>query len=151
MYQAVCHRLQLETDLRQAIQRQELALHYQPIVELATGNFVGVEALIRWHHPTQGLIPPDRFIPIAEETGFILKLGHWALKEACNHLRQWQNQSIVTPSFSVSVNVSACQFAQVDFVEQLDEIFSGDSARSSVLKARNHRDSDHAKYSRSYR
>lgn len=134
MYQAVCHRLQLETDLRQAIHRQELALHYQPIVELATDNIVGVEALIRWYHPTQGLIPPDRFIPIAEDTGFILKLGHWALREACNHLRQWQDQGIVTPSFSVSVNVSACQFAQPDFVKQLDEILAETQLAPQCLK-----------------
>ncbi|MBW4517487.1 MAG: EAL domain-containing protein [Timaviella obliquedivisa GSE-PSE-MK23-08B] len=134
MYQAVCHRLQIETDLRQAIQRQELALYYQPIVELATGNIVGVEALIRWHHPIQGLIPPDRFIPIAEETGFILKLGHWALREACGHLRYWQDQCIVASSFSVSVNVSACQFAQPDFVKQLDEILAETQLAPQCLK-----------------
>ncbi len=134
MYQAVCHRLQLETDLRQSIERRELALYYQPIIELATGNVVGVEALTRWHHPVQGFIPPDRFIPIAEETGFILKLGHWALKEACSHLRQWQNQRIVNPSFSVSVNVSACQFAQPDFVKQLDEILAETQLAPQCLK-----------------
>ena len=134
LHQTVCHRLQIEMDLRQAIQRQELALHYQPIVELATGNIVGVEALIRWHHPTQGLIPPDRFIPIAEETGFILKLGNWALREACRHLRQWQKQHIVTSSFSVSVNVSAHQFAQPDFVKQIDEILAETQIDPQCLK-----------------
>ena len=134
MYQAACHRLQLETDLRQSIQREELALYYQPIVELETGNVVGMEALIRWHHPTQGLIPPDRFIPIAEETGFILKLGQWALREACKHLRHWQNQGIVTSAFSVSVNVSACQFSQPDFVKQLDEILAETQLAPQCLK-----------------
>jgi len=134
LYQTVCRRLQLEMDLRQAIQRQELALHYQPIVELTTGNIVGVEALIRWHHLTQGLIPPDRFIPIAEETGFILKLGNWALREACRHLRQWQKQHIVTSSFSVSVNVSAHQFAQPDFVKQIDEILAETQIDPQCLK-----------------
>lgn len=134
MYQAACHRLQIETDLRQSIQRGEMALYYQPIVELETGNVVGMEALIRWHHPTQGLIPPDRFIPIAEETGFILKLGQWALREACKHLRHWQNQGIVTSAFSVSVNVSACQFSQPDFVKQLDEILAETQLAPQCLK-----------------
>jgi len=134
MYQAVCYRLQLETDLRQSIQRKELALYYQPIVELETGTIVGVEALIRWHHPAQGMIPPDRFIAIAEETGFILKLGHWALKEACTYLRHWQDQGVVSSSFSVSVNVSACQFAQPDFVKQLDEILAETQIAPQCLK-----------------
>jgi len=134
MYQAACNRLQLETDLRQSIRRKELALYYQPIVELATGNIVGAEALIRWHHPTQGLIPPDRFIPIAEETGFILKLGHWVLREACHSLRHWQQQQVVTSSFSISVNVSACQFAQLDFVKQLDEILAETQLDPQCLK-----------------
>jgi len=134
LYQTVCHRLQLETDLRQAIQRQELALHYQPIVELETGKIVGAEALLRWNHPTQGFIPPDRFIPIAEETGFILKLGDWALREACHHLHHWQKQHIVTSSFSVSVNVSACQFAQPDFVKQIDEILAETQIDPQCLK-----------------
>lgn len=134
MYQAVSYRLQLETDLRQSIQRKELALYYQPIVELETGTIVGVEALIRWHHPAQGLIPPDRFIAIAEETGFILKLGHWALQEACTHLRHWQDQGVVSSSFSVSVNVSACQFAQPDFVKQLDEILAETQIAPQCLK-----------------
>jgi len=134
MYQAVCYRLQLETDLRQSIQRKELALYYQPIVELETGTIVGVEALIRWHHPAQGLIPPDRFIAIAEETGFILKLGHWALQEACTHLRHWQDQGVVSSSFSVSVNVSACQFAQPDFVKQLDVILAETQIAPQCLK-----------------
>ncbi|MCY7275880.1 MAG: EAL domain-containing protein, partial [Phormidesmis sp. CAN_BIN44] len=122
MYQTVCHQLQLETDLRKAIQHNEFVLHYQPIVELDTGKIVGAEALIRWHHPTQGLISPDQFIPIAEETGFILKLGRWALKEACYQLCYWQKQQVVNASFFVSVNVSAYQFAQPDFVKQIDEI-----------------------------
>jgi len=122
MYQTVCHRLQLETDLRKAIQHNEFVLHYQPIVELDTSKIVGAEALIRWHHPTQGLISPDQFIPIAEETGFILKLGRWALKEACYQLCYWQKQQVVNASFFVSVNVSAYQFAQPDFGKQIDEI-----------------------------
>lgn len=134
MYQTVCHRLQIETDLRKAIQHKELALHYQPIVELETGNVVGTEALLRWHHPTQGLIPPDQFIPIAEETGFILKLGCWVLREACYQLHHWQKQSIVDKSFCISVNVSAYQFAQPDFVKQIDEILAETQLSPQCLK-----------------
>lgn len=134
MYQTVCHRLQLETDLRKAIQHDEFVLHYQPIVELETETIVGVEALIRWHHPTRGLIAPDQFIPIAEETGFILKLGRWALKEACHQLCYWQRQQIVNSSFSISVNVSAYQFAQPDFIKQIDEILEETQLDPQCLK-----------------
>ena len=134
MYQTVCYRLQLETDLRKAIQHQEFVLHYQPIVELETGTIVGAEALIRWHHPTQGLISPDQFIPIAEETGFILKLGCWALREACHQLSRWQKQHTVNSSFCVSVNVSAYQFAQPDFVKQIDEILAETQLDPHCLK-----------------
>ncbi len=134
MYQTVCHRLQLETDLRKAIQHNEFVLHYQPIVELETETIVGVEALIRWHHPTEGLIAPDQFVPIAEETGFILKLGRWALKEACHQLCYWQRQQIVNSSFSVSVNVSAYQFAQPDFIKQIDEVLAETQLDPQCLK-----------------
>ena len=134
MYQTVCHRLQLETDLRKAIQHNEFVLHYQPIVELETETIVGVEALIRWHHPTKGLISPDQFVPIAEETGFILKLGRWALKEACHQLCYWQRQQIVNSSFSISVNVSAYQFAQPDFIKQIDEILEETQLDPQCLK-----------------
>lgn len=134
MYQTVCHQLQLETDLRHAIQRQEFVLHYQPIVELATGTVVGVEALIRWQHSTQGFIPPDQFIPIAEETGFILKLGEWVLQEACQQLYYWHKQQVVSESFSVSVNVSACQFAQSGFVQQIDRILAETQVAPECLK-----------------
>ena len=134
MYQTVCHRLQLETDLRKAIRHKEFALHYQPIIELETRTIVGAEALIRWHHPTQGLVSPEKFIPIAEETGFILKLGRWALREACYQLRNWQKQHIVDSSFCISVNVSAYQFAQSDFVKQIDEILAETQLDPQCLK-----------------
>jgi len=134
MYESVCYRLQLETDLRKAIQHNEFILHYQPIVELATGKIVGVEALIRWQHPTQGFISPDQFIPLAEETGFILKLGDWVLREACYQLHNWQNHHWVDPSFSMCVNVSAYQFAQPNFVKQIDEILVETQINPQCLK-----------------
>lgn len=122
MHQALYQRLQIETDLRKAVQQQDLTLHYQPIVNLTAGEVVGAEALTRWQHPVQGAISPLVFIPIAEETGLILKLGSWALKEACRQLRQWRLEGTVSPSFFVSVNVSAYQFAQPDLVQQIDDV-----------------------------
>ncbi len=103
---------QLELDFRRAIDRQEFRVHYQPIVLLATGKVVGFEALVRWEHPTRGLIFPTEFIPIAEETGFILPLGQWVLQVACNQMRQWQRQFSLSPLLTISVNLSAKQFTQ---------------------------------------
>ena len=134
MHQVAYQNLQLETDLRKALQQQEFVLHYQPIVELATGIVVGAEALIRWCHPTQGVIPPAQFIPVAEETGFILQLSDWVLREACCQLRLWQSLRVVKPSFSVSVNISACQFAQPNFIQQIDDILAATQLSPECLK-----------------
>lgn len=134
IHQQVCHRLQLETDLRKAILNEEFLLHYQPIVELVTEKVIGVEALLRWYHPQTGLIPPDQFIPIAEETGLILKLGHWVLEAACQQLQSWQQQKLVSSSFSISVNVSAYQFAQVNYLQQIDEVLAKTQLNPQCLK-----------------
>jgi diguanylate cyclase (GGDEF)-like protein len=101
-------RLTLDRDLRMAIERGELELHYQPKLELATGAIRGAEALVRWRHPVHGLIAPDRFIPLAEESGFIDQLGHWTLREACRQMRRWHDAGLSLAS--VSVNVSPRQF-----------------------------------------
>lgn len=119
MYQEVYQRLQFEAAMVGAIDRQEFILNYQPIVELVSEQIIGVEGLVRWHHPTEGLIPPDQFIPISEETGFIVKLGLWVFRTACQQLYLWRSQGIVTPGFFISINVSACQFSQPDFVDQI--------------------------------
>jgi len=108
-------RLRLENDLRRAIDRKELRLLYQPKVDIATGNIVGAEALMRWEHSEHGMIGPDRFIPIAEETGLITKLGEWALRTACQQNCAWQNADL--PPISIAVNVSARQFLSEGFVE----------------------------------
>jgi len=100
-------RLSLENDLRRALERGELALHYQPVVDLPTGRVVAAEALARWHHPTRGDVPPERFIAIAEETGLIEPLGEWALAAACAQAREWQRPG--QPPLVIAVNVSAGQ------------------------------------------
>jgi diguanylate cyclase (GGDEF)-like protein len=101
-------RLELETALRHALQRNELRLHYQPKIEARTRRITGIECLLRWQHPTIGLIPPDQLIPLAEETGLIVPIGKWALRAACLQAREWAGQGI--PSPRIAVNLSARQF-----------------------------------------
>ena len=103
-------RLTLENHLHHAIERGELAMYYQPKVELRTGSIVGMEALMRWHHPRFGLIPPSDFIPLAEENGLIVPLGEWALEQACAQTKTWLDAG--HPPLTVAVNVSARQFQQ---------------------------------------
>jgi diguanylate cyclase (GGDEF)-like protein/excisionase family DNA binding protein len=116
-------RLDFENDLRHAIERDELVLHYQPLVDLATDQVVGLEALVRWQHPSRGLVPPVAFIPLAEETGLILPIGRWALETACRQAQAWQ---IAFPAVRpvMSVNLSARQFAQADLGEQIKAILA---------------------------
>jgi diguanylate cyclase (GGDEF)-like protein len=134
MYQKAYQRLQIETELRKAIQERAFILYYQPIIDLITGNVIGAEALIRWQNPHQGWISPADFIPIAEETGLILKLGHWTLQQACHQLHLWQQNNIVDSSFSISVNLSAYQFAQSNLLQQIDEILAETQISPECLK-----------------
>ncbi len=112
-------RLELENDLRRAVERDELRLHYQPLVDLATNRIVGLEALVRWQHPTRGLIQPLSFIPLAEETGLILPIGTWVLETACRDARTWSLATRAERPILMSVNLSARQFSQPDLVEQV--------------------------------
>ena len=107
MYTA--ERLQLEVDLRRAVSQSQLALHYQPQVAIGTGDITGREALLRWRHPTAGLLTPDRFISLAEESGQIAHIGEWVLNEACRQARAWE---LGGRPLRVAVNVSAIQFRQ---------------------------------------
>jgi len=116
MHAQTVDRATLEHDLRRAIERSELRLHYQPIVALATGRVVGMEALLRWHHPVRGLVPPLSFIPLAEETGLILPIGRWVLETACRQVREWHRRYAAARDVVVSVNLSARQFAMADLV-----------------------------------
>ncbi len=128
MHEAALERLALETDLHRAVQQQEFLLYYQPIVCLETGYITGFEALLRWQHPQRGLLQPGTFISIAEETGLINTIGNWVIRQACRQLQQWQHewqqQPHVAPTFTISVNLAAQQFAQPNLVEQIDTILA---------------------------
>jgi diguanylate cyclase (GGDEF)-like protein len=108
--------LQIENDLRRAIEREELSLHYQPIVSLPTGEVAGFEALVRWERSVGGFVPSEDFIPIAEETGLIVPMGAWVLHRACQQVKRWQDTAASARRVTVSVNLSAKQFAQPDLV-----------------------------------
>jgi diguanylate cyclase (GGDEF)-like protein len=114
-------RLDVETDLRRALEREEFRVYYQPIVSLADGHIVELEALVRWQHPERGLVPPDAFIPVAEETGLIVPLGQWVLEQACRQARTWQDASSAggTP-LVMSVNLSARQFQQPTLLADIE-------------------------------
>jgi len=112
-------RLKLETDLRKAVERSELVLHYQPQVSIITGEIVGAEAMVRWQHPEHGLIPPMQFIPVAEEMGLIVDLGEFVLTQACKQMNQWQKQGIIFPK--IAVNVSSLQFNHAWFIERIKQ------------------------------
>jgi diguanylate cyclase (GGDEF)-like protein len=127
-------RLELESDLRKAVERQEFIIHYQPIVELGTQQIIGFEALVRWQHPTRGLVSPAEFIPMAEETGLIVPIGHWVLTEACHQIRAWQVQFPADPPLTVSVNLSTRQCAQTDLVQRVAEVLQSTGLNASGLK-----------------
>lgn len=113
-------RLTLQSELRHALEREELQVYYQPQVSLQTGEIIGAEALVRWLHPERGLVSPDKFIPIAEETGLIIPIGEWVLQTACKQTKLWQNSGFA--SLQVSVNLSSRQFSQIDLRKQLVQI-----------------------------
>ncbi|BCR06529.1 hypothetical protein DESUT3_35980 [Desulfuromonas versatilis] len=115
-------RLHLENDLRHALDRGEMQLHYQPQVEAATRKVVGVEALLRWHHPRLGMVSPAQFIPVAEETGQIIRLGEWVLFTACTQAKLWRDAGL--PPLRMAVNVSGKQFRQQDFVATVDRVLA---------------------------
>jgi diguanylate cyclase (GGDEF)-like protein/PAS domain S-box-containing protein len=113
-------RLRLEADLRRAIERDELCLHYQPIVEMATSRIHGFEALVRWLHPERGLVPPGQFVPLAEETGLISAIGSWVLDQACRTSRHWNERYANGRPLAVSVNLSGRQFADPDLAGEIE-------------------------------
>ncbi len=131
MSTASSERLRLEIDLRRAVRAGELRLHYQPIVDGANCHARGAEALVRWQHPVHGLLGPDRFIPLADESGLIVDIGAWVLAEACRQGRRWHEAG--QAGFQISVNVSAIQFAQPGLLAQVDRALCASGFPASCL------------------
>jgi EAL domain-containing protein (putative c-di-GMP-specific phosphodiesterase class I) len=124
-------RQSMEEDLRRAIERHEFTLHYQPIVNLKSESITGAEALLRWTHPTQGFVPPAAFIPVAENSGLILSIGAWVLREACRQAKAWADAGL--RPIMISVNVSALQFRSEGFLDSLTSILQETGLRPESL------------------
>ncbi|BAY76872.1 diguanylate cyclase/phosphodiesterase with PAS/PAC and GAF sensor(s) [Nostoc linckia NIES-25] len=133
MYANALAKLQLETDLRRAIEHSELRVYYQPIVSLTSGCILGFEALLRWEHPERGLLSPADFIPIAEETGLIFSIGKWVLNEACGQMQAWRTSYPSNSLSKISVNLSLKQFYQPDLIEQIGEILQSTGLNADSL------------------
>ncbi|MEG4502731.1 polysaccharide biosynthesis protein [Microcoleus sp. F6_B4] len=126
--------VQLENELRVALANEEFRIHYQPIVCLETHQISGFEALLRWQHPNRGLLWPDEFLPAAEETGLIVPIGEWVLRQACSQMRIWQSQFSLNAPLTVSVNLTGKQFFQVDLIETIDQILKETNLDASSLR-----------------
>lgn len=134
MHAQVLNRMKLEADLRRGIERQEFFLLYQPIIALQTQRLAGFEALIRWKHPERGLVSPVEFIPLAEETGLILPIGHWVMQEACRQIKEWQQTDPTRFPLQVSVNLSSRQFTQPNLIEQIKSVLEESAINPEYLK-----------------
>jgi diguanylate cyclase (GGDEF)-like protein len=125
-------RMELEGHLRHAIEASQLSLHYQPQVDLYTGQIVGAEALLRWNHPQLGEVPPSRFIPVAEASGLIIPIGAWVINEVCRQLGAWRTQG--PSAIRVAVNLSAVQFRRNDIVQTVESALSSNGVHPSLLE-----------------
>ena len=133
LHVAVIERHELIADLQRAVERDEFELHYQPIVEVASGKVCALEALVRWNHPVRGLVRPDEFIPVAEETGLILPLGKLILQKACAQAKDWQERLPGHADLCMGINLSARQLAQVSFVGDTMQVIAESGVRPSTL------------------
>ena len=127
-------RLELENDFRQALKSHQFVLFYQPIIRLIDGQLEGFEALVRWQHPTKGLIYPDDFIPLAEETGLIIPLTEWIFNKACHQLSIWQNKLPDFSDITISINITVSQVKHPDFLATIDHILSQNNVSGSAIK-----------------
>ncbi|MCL1468554.1 GGDEF domain-containing response regulator [Argonema galeatum] len=134
MHQQALQLLQLENDLRRAVERKEFIVYYQPIVSLYTGRISGFEALVRWKHPTRGLVPPVEFIPVAEETGLIASIDTWVLQEACHQLSIWQKQHATEELLTMGVNLSVRLLSQPNLIEQIAQVLQKTDLNPQTLK-----------------
>ena len=135
-------RLTLENDLRRAVARGELELHYQPKVDVTGGDIVGMEALLRWRHPDKGLVPPGEFIPVAEECGAIVEIGRWVLEEACRQSMTWQRAGLAP--LRVAVNISGVQFRQRGLLETVSLCARDERSQTGISRDRDHGERRHA-------
>ena len=126
--------LEIEADMRRAVERDELVMHYQPIVSLVSGRITGLEALVRWRHPRRGLIPPGEFVPLAEETGQIIPMGRWVLRRVCRQMGEWKRSSPAMRPLTVNVNLSPRQFSLPDLVGHVDEVLDETGLEASCLR-----------------
>ncbi|MGI4790254.1 MAG: putative bifunctional diguanylate cyclase/phosphodiesterase, partial [Janthinobacterium lividum] len=127
-------RLEIEMDLRRALERGEMEVYFQPIIHLESGRLAEAEALLRWRHPTRGLVGPVQFIPIAEETGLIVPLGEWVLEQSCLQAQDWQERYPSEPPLTISVNLSIRQLQQADIVDRVRRVLERTGLRPSCLK-----------------
>ncbi|HET9226691.1 MAG TPA: bifunctional diguanylate cyclase/phosphodiesterase, partial [Thermoanaerobaculia bacterium] len=134
LHRAAMDRLRLETDLRRAVQEGSFGVQYQPIVCLSDGRVIGFEALVRWRHPIWGIVPPDHFIQVAEETGLILPIGRWVLGEACEKLKHWQREHPAQPPLAINVNLSRRQLLQADLLDQIRRILARTGVPAESLR-----------------
>jgi EAL domain-containing protein (putative c-di-GMP-specific phosphodiesterase class I) len=134
MHQEAVDRLTFENDLRTAVAKGQIVLHYQPIVEMKGGRLVGFEALARWQHPTRGWVGPEEFIPVAESTGAIIPLGFQVLEQACRQLRAWQAKWPHLADLTMSVNLSRKQLSAPDLIERIEQIMHDSGVQPRNLK-----------------
>ncbi len=132
MESAISDRVRMENDLHRAIERKELEVFYQPQARVDSGQIIGAEALVRWRHPTRGMVPPDEFIPLAEETGLINQIGEWVLRTACAQLQSWLDSGL--PTMRIAVNLSAKQLRRKDFASTVEQALTDTGLAPSLLE-----------------